>query len=157
MVRSAEVSVAHTPASKHELTISSLRPKPLGRSFWAFLFPHVPLVPSVPSDVSDAGRSPAKDAQLFPSDEQLSQRVLWICTLIVAGWTVLALAAFLPLYMVSTPCLADSVPPARFSGVYSALQEDDHGELSIAIPKEVPLKPSGSVGVVFNDGESSSR
>ncbi|KAK7465278.1 hypothetical protein VKT23_005257 [Stygiomarasmius scandens] len=35
--------------------------------------------------------------------------------------------------------------------VYSALQEDDHGELSIAIPKEVPLKPSGSIGVVFND------
>ena len=25
--------------------------------------------------------------------------------------------------MVSTPCLADSVPPARFSGVYSALQD----------------------------------
>ncbi|TBU34797.1 hypothetical protein BD311DRAFT_650048 [Dichomitus squalens] len=101
----------------------SLRPKPLGRSFWAFLFPHVPLVPSLSSDVSDAGRSPAQDAQLFPSDEQLSQRVLWICTLIVAGWTVLALAAFLPLYMVSTPCLADSLHPARFTGAYSVLQD----------------------------------
>ena len=101
----------------------SLRPKPLGRSFWAFLFPHVPLVPSVSSDVSDAGRSPVKDAEIFPSDEQLSQRVLWICTLIVAGWTVLALAAFLPLYMVSTPCLADTAPTPQFTGVYSVLQD----------------------------------
>ncbi|KAI0698409.1 hypothetical protein C8T65DRAFT_660659 [Cerioporus squamosus] len=96
---------------------------PLGRSFWAFLFPHVPLVPSLPSDVSDAGRSPSKDAELFPSDEQLSQRVLWICTLIVAGWTVLALAGFLPLYMVSTPCLAHSAPSPHFTGVYSVLQD----------------------------------
>ncbi|KAI0328490.1 hypothetical protein GY45DRAFT_1355089 [Cubamyces sp. BRFM 1775] len=101
----------------------SLRPKPLGRSFWAFLFPHVPLVTPLASDVSDAGRSPAKDALLFPSDEQLSQRVLWICTLIAAGWTVLALAGFLPLYMVSTPCLADSAPQPRYTGVYSALQD----------------------------------
>ncbi|KAI0639520.1 hypothetical protein C8Q77DRAFT_1043851 [Trametes polyzona] len=101
----------------------SLRPKPLGRSFWAFLFPHVPLVPSLPSDVSDAGRSPAKDALLFPSDEQLSQRVLWICTLIAAGWTVLALAGFLPLYMVSTPCLAHTLPRPRFTGMYSVLQD----------------------------------
>ncbi|CDO75477.1 hypothetical protein BN946_scf184935.g13 [Trametes cinnabarina] len=100
-----------------------LRPKPLGPSFWAFLFPHVPLVPSLPSDVSDAGRSPAKDAVLFPSDEQLSQRVLWVCTLIAAGWTLLALAGFLPLYMVSTPCLADSVPKPHFTGAYSALQD----------------------------------
>ncbi|KAI9065843.1 hypothetical protein FKP32DRAFT_1566891 [Trametes sanguinea] len=101
----------------------SFRPKPLGRSFWAFLFPHVPLVPSLPSDVSDAGRSSAKDALLFPSDEQLSQRVLWVCTLIAAGWTVLALAGFLPLYMVTTPCLADSAPRPHFTGVYSALQD----------------------------------
>ncbi|KAI0375116.1 hypothetical protein BV20DRAFT_960185 [Pilatotrama ljubarskyi] len=101
----------------------SFRPKPLGRSFWAFLFPHVPLVPSLPSDVSDAGRSPAKDAALFPSDEQLSQRVLWICTVIAAGWTILALVGFLPLYMVSTPCLADSIPRARYTGAYSVLQD----------------------------------
>ncbi len=107
----------------YELTRPSFRPKPLGRSFWAFLFPHVPLVPSLPSDVSDAGRSPAKDADLFPSDEQLSQRVLWICTLIVAAWTILALGGFLPLYMVSTPCIADSTSPARFTGVYSVLQD----------------------------------
>lgn len=95
----------------------------MGRSFWAFLFPGVPLVPSLPSDVSDAGRSPAKDALLFPSDEQLSQRILWICTLIAAGWTVLALAGFLPLYMVDTPCLAHSIPQPRFTGVYSVLQD----------------------------------
>ncbi|KAH9858076.1 hypothetical protein C2E23DRAFT_718443 [Lenzites betulinus] len=101
----------------------SLRPKPLGRSFWAFLFPDVPLVPTLPSDVSEAGRSLAKDAALFPSDEQLSQRVLWICTLIAAGWTILALAGFLPLYMVSTPCLANSIPQPHYTGVFSVLQD----------------------------------
>lgn len=40
--------------------------------------------------------------------------------------------------------------------VYSALQESDEGELSIAIPKEVSLKPSGqsssSQGVTVSEG-----
>lgn len=40
--------------------------------------------------------------------------------------------------------------------LYSALQEGDEGELSIAIPKEVSLKPTGSVDSVFNDCESPS-
>lgn len=125
MVCPTEVRTVHPDLVIYfsETPPSSLRPKPLGRSFWAFLFPEIPLVPSLPSDVSDAGRSLAKDAQLFPSDEQLSQRVLWICTLIVAGWTVLALAGFLPLYMISTPCLANSAPTSRFTGVYSVLQD----------------------------------
>lgn len=105
------------------LTISSLRPRPLGSSLWAFLFPHVPFVPSIPKDVSDTGRSPAGDAHLFPSDEQLSQRTLWICFLIVLGWTFLGLGGALPLYLVSTPCLAQSASPGNFSGVYSTLQD----------------------------------
>lgn len=100
-----------------------LRPKPLGSSFWAFLFPHVPLVPSVPSDVSDAGRSRAEDAELFPSDEQLNQRALWVSFLIVLGWTFLGLAGALPLYLVSTPCLAKLPDPAVHGGVYSTLQD----------------------------------
>ena len=62
------------------LICPSIRPKPLGSSWFAFLFPHVPLVPSLPSDVSDAGRSPEIDSELFPSDEQLNQRALWIGT-----------------------------------------------------------------------------
>ncbi|KAI0785000.1 hypothetical protein C8Q75DRAFT_777072 [Abortiporus biennis] len=101
----------------------NLRPKPLSRSFWAFLFPPVPLVPPVPSDVSDTGKSAAKDAELYPSDEQLSQRTLWICLLIVLGWAILSLLGFLPLYMVSTPCLAQSIQPSRFTGAYSSLQD----------------------------------
>jgi calcium permeable stress-gated cation channel len=105
------------------LTSSSLRPPPLRSTIWAFLFPPVPLVPSVPSDVSDAGRSPAQDATLFPSDEQLSQRTLWISFLIALGWTLLGLGGALPLYLVSTPCLADSGPQSSFGGVYSTLQD----------------------------------
>ncbi|KAJ3895800.1 hypothetical protein GG344DRAFT_72802 [Lentinula edodes] len=35
--------------------------------------------------------------------------------------------------------------------LYSALQEGDEGELSIAIPKEVSLKPTGSVNQILND------
>lgn len=77
----------------------------------------------MPEDVSDAGRSAARDAELFPSDELLSQRVLWTCLLIVTGWSVLGLAGFLPLYMVDTPCLAKTTPPAEFTGTYSALQD----------------------------------
>lgn len=80
-------------------------------------------MPSVPTDVSDAGRSVVRDAQLFPSDEQLSQRVIWTCLIILLGWSLLGLAAFLPLYMVNTPCLAHSIPPAMFTGAYSVLQD----------------------------------
>ena len=81
------------------------------------------MVPSIPKDVSDAGRTPAGDAHLFPSDEQLGQRTLWISFLIVLGWTLLGLGGALPLYLVSTPCLAQSIPPSQFGGVYSTLQD----------------------------------
>ncbi|OCH87483.1 hypothetical protein OBBRIDRAFT_736098 [Obba rivulosa] len=101
----------------------SLRPKPLSRSLFAVLSPLVPLVPSVPSDVSDAGKSVSKDAQLFPSDEQLVQRTLWVCVLMASGWTILGLAGILPLYLVNTPCLAHGVPSSRFTGAYSVLQD----------------------------------
>ncbi|THH33123.1 hypothetical protein EUX98_g1076 [Antrodiella citrinella] len=100
-----------------------LRPKPLSRSLWAFLFPHVPLVPPIPTDVSDSGKSAEIDAELFPSDELLMQRTLWVCLLIVLWWSVLGLAGLLPLYTVSTPCLAHSAPPSTFTGVYSVLQD----------------------------------
>jgi transcription initiation factor TFIID subunit 2 len=36
--------------------------------------------------------------------------------------------------------------------VYSALQESDEGDLSIAIPKEVPLRQTSTTGMVYNDG-----
>ncbi|KZT30913.1 hypothetical protein NEOLEDRAFT_1053480 [Neolentinus lepideus HHB14362 ss-1] len=100
-----------------------LRPRPLSDKLWAFLFPPVPLVPSVPTDVSDAGRSPVRDAELFPSDEQLSQRTLWMTFVIVLGWSIIGLAGALPLYLVSTSCLADSAPHATYMGVYSVLQD----------------------------------
>lgn len=97
--------------------ITSARPEPLSNSFWAFLFPHVPFIPSIPSasDIADG-------AQL-PSDSQLNQRVLWISFLIVLAWSFLGLAGALPLYLINTPCLANSVPQASFSGVYSTLQD----------------------------------
>nr|GAT60500.1 predicted protein [Mycena chlorophos] len=100
-----------------------LRPKPVGSGIFAFLHPPVPLIPPVPSDVSDMGKSPAGDAALFPSDEQLSQRAIWIALLIALGWALLALAGALPLYMVSLPCLANDPSPATFSGSYSTLED----------------------------------
>lgn len=100
-----------------------LRPKPLGRSLWAFLIPPVPLVPPIPTNVDDSGKSVEKDVELFPSDELLMQRTLWVCIVIVCGWSVLALAGLLPLYMVSTPCLARTIGSATFTGVYSVLQD----------------------------------
>ncbi|KAG6842425.1 hypothetical protein C0991_007555 [Blastosporella zonata] len=100
-----------------------LRPKPLGTGVFAFLFPHVPLVPSLPSDVPKSGRSAADNADIFPSDEELSQRTLWISFLIVLGWSIIGLAGALPLYLVSIPCLADSDNVAVFGGAYSMLQD----------------------------------
>lgn len=64
-----------------------------------------------------------KDAALFPGDELLSQRALWLCLRMVLAWTVLGLAAYLPLYMVDTPCLAESNGAAQFTGAYSVLQD----------------------------------
>ncbi|KAJ7778491.1 hypothetical protein B0H16DRAFT_1683704 [Mycena metata] len=100
-----------------------LRPKPLSSSLFAFLHPPVPLVPPVPSDVSDMGESPAGDANLFPADEQLSQRAVWIALLIALGWAFLGLAGALPLYMVSIPCLANLPSSSTFSGAYSTLED----------------------------------
>ncbi|KAJ6542659.1 hypothetical protein B0H19DRAFT_957413 [Mycena capillaripes] len=100
-----------------------LRPKPLSSSLFAFLHPPVPLVPPVPSDVSDMGESPAGDAALFPADEQLSQRAIWIALLIALGWAFLGLAGALPLYMVSMPCIADLPSSSTFSGAYSTLED----------------------------------
>ncbi|KAG6846106.1 hypothetical protein H0H87_006470 [Tephrocybe sp. NHM501043] len=100
-----------------------LRPKPLGSGFFAFLFPPVPLVPSLSSDVSKSGHSSAENADLFPSDEQLTQRALWISFLIVLGWSVVGLVGALPLYLVSTPCLADNSVATVFGGAYSTLQD----------------------------------
>ncbi|KIY73527.1 hypothetical protein CYLTODRAFT_485378 [Cylindrobasidium torrendii FP15055 ss-10] len=98
------------------------RPKPLGSGFFAFLTPAVPLVPKLPADVSDAGRSTRRDAELFPADEQLSQRAIWICLLICLGWTILGLAGALPLYLVNTPCHAD-YPQTQYGGGYNTLQD----------------------------------
>ncbi len=101
----------------------SLRPKPLSNSFWAFLFPHAPLVPDMPSDVSDAGRSMRTDAALFPADEQIAQRAIWISFLICMGWAILGLAGALPLYLVSTPCNADLPSSSTFGGGFNTLQD----------------------------------
>jgi hypothetical protein len=103
------------------MIICSLRPRPVGSGFFAFLFPKIPLVPPVPEDVSNAGRNAAHDAELFPSDEQLSQRTLWVAFLIVLGWSVLALAGALPLYLINTPCNADMPNSAVYGGGYSTL------------------------------------
>ncbi|KAF8183820.1 hypothetical protein K438DRAFT_1838672 [Mycena galopus ATCC 62051] len=100
-----------------------LRPQPLSTSFLAFLHPPVPLVPPVPSDVSDMGKTPAGDAALFPADEQLSQRGLWIAFLIALGWAFLGLGGALPLYMVSTKCIADLPNTATFGGAFSTLED----------------------------------
>jgi hypothetical protein len=60
----------------HTEKYTSLRPKPLGDGFFAFLSPKVPLVPDLPEDVQDAGRNVETDARLFPADEELTQRIL---------------------------------------------------------------------------------
>ncbi|KAH9835893.1 uncharacterized protein C8Q71DRAFT_870275, partial [Rhodofomes roseus] len=101
----------------------SLRSAPLGRSLWASLYLDTPIAPSIPEDVTNAGKSPARDAQLFPSDEELSQRTLWTSTLVVAIWSFVGLGGLLPLYMAATPCIASSTLPFAYNGQYSTLQD----------------------------------
>ena len=103
--------------------MDSLRPQPLGDGFFAFLSPAVPLVPDLPEDVQDAGRNVATDARLFPSDEELTQRILWIALLICIGWSVLALGGALPLYLINIPCLAQSAAQTYTYGGYSAVYD----------------------------------
>lgn len=100
-----------------------LRPHRLSSNLGAFLFPSVSLVPPTPSDVPDAGRSALVDDRLFPSDEELSQRTLWTCLIIVLGWSLVGLGGALPIYLVSTPCLAHSAGDPNFTGVYSTIQD----------------------------------
>ncbi|KAH7886005.1 hypothetical protein F5I97DRAFT_1876997 [Phlebopus sp. FC_14] len=110
-------------AAREWFTQQDLRPRPLSSAISAFLFPPLPLIPSIPSDVSSAGRSPATDAKLFPSDEQLTQRILWISLLVAIVWSIVGLGGALPLFMISTPCLAQSTGTAQYSGVFSVIQD----------------------------------
>ncbi|KAG2159608.1 uncharacterized protein EDB93DRAFT_1236924 [Suillus bovinus] len=100
-----------------------LRPHRLSSNLGAFLFPPLPLVPPIPSDIPDTGRSARVDARLFPSDEELSQRTLWTCLIIVLGWSLVGLVGALPIYLVSMPCLAYSAGDPEFTGVYSTIQD----------------------------------
>jgi hypothetical protein len=89
--------------------LPSLRPRPLSSSLLAFLNPKIPLYPSLPADFSETRRSDAEDARLFPSDEQLSQRFLWLTFIIASGWSIIGFCGALPLYLVNIPCsLANS-------------------------------------------------
>jgi hypothetical protein len=80
----------------------------------------MPSISNVPSDPRDPA---AEDARKFPSDEELSQRTLWLCFVVVLGWSILGLACALPLYIISLPCLAETAPPPRYLGGYSTLQD----------------------------------
>ena len=74
--------------------------------------------------MSDAGRSNAQDAKLFPSDEELSQRVLFLALKIALGWSIVALGGVIPLYLINTPCNADLPTPAvSGQGGYSTLSD----------------------------------
>lgn len=77
----------------------------------------------MPADVSDLGDSPAGDARLFPSDDELIQRTIWLAFILVLGFTAIALVVALPLYMVSTPCTGDTGPYSTYGGQWSALQD----------------------------------
>ncbi|TDL28546.1 hypothetical protein BD410DRAFT_759887 [Rickenella mellea] len=113
------------------------RPRPLRDTLWAFLFPHVPMVPSVPTGTSQDDEK-GLDPNEFPSDGQISQRVLWVSFLLALGWAVLGLLGALPLYLVNTPCLAQSTPAGQFGGIYSTLQD-------LSLLRLLPLLANGTV------------
>jgi calcium permeable stress-gated cation channel len=105
------------------LILQRLRPTPLRTTLWAFFNPPVPMVPSLSNIPSDPADPAAADARRFPSDEELSQRTLWLCFLIASGLSIIGLVGALPLYTVSMPCLAKTAPTPRYMGGYSTLQD----------------------------------
>ncbi|CAE6471377.1 unnamed protein product [Rhizoctonia solani] len=111
----------------------NLRPPPLRSTFWAFLFPPVPLVPDLSSHAP------------FPSDGQLAQRTLWVAFLLVFGWTVVGLVGALPLYLVDTPCLGDSYPRAVFGGRVSTLQD-------LSLLRLLKMYDEGAVNTTYGPG-----
>ena len=56
------------------------------------------MVPSISNTPSDPNDPASEDARKFPSDEELSQRTLWLCFVMVLGWSILGLVGALPLY-----------------------------------------------------------
>jgi calcium permeable stress-gated cation channel len=116
-----ERCVCSTSPSAFPLTLQRLRPAPLRPTLWAFFNPPVPVAPSISNVPSDPADPAAADPRRFPSDEELSQRTLWSCFLIVLGWSILGLAGALPLYIISIPCLAKTAPTPHFVGGYSTL------------------------------------
>lgn len=123
MVCARKVPIFHPSARPRTHSRSRCRPPHLRPSLWAFLNPPVPMIPSISDVPSDPTDRAAADARNFPSDEELSQRTLWFCFLIVLGWTILGLAGALPLYTISMPCVADTAPTPRFLGGYSTLMD----------------------------------
>ena len=121
MVCARKVHIFYISQRRHTHFRFRCRPQPLRPSLWAFLNPPVPMIPSISGVPSDPSEPAAADARNFPSDEELSQRTLWFCFLMVLGWTILGLAGALPLYTISMPCLADTAPPPRFLGGYPTL------------------------------------
>ncbi len=81
------------------------------------------MVPPLPGDVSGFGGSPAADARLFPSDDELIQRTIRKAFLLVLGWTLIGLVIVVPLYMVDTPCFGRTITSPQYTGEYSALQD----------------------------------
>lgn len=73
--------------------------------------------------MSQVGDSAAGDARLFPSDDELSQRTIWLAFLLVLAFTFVGLVVALPLYMVSTPCTGNTAPDSTYGGQWSALQD----------------------------------
>ncbi|OJA12346.1 hypothetical protein AZE42_02784 [Rhizopogon vesiculosus] len=139
----------HIYAPREWFVQRDLRPDRLSSNIGAFLFPPVPLVPPTPSDISDAGKSAPVDARLFPSDEELSQRTLWTCLTIVLGWSLVGLGGALPIYLVSTPCLAHSTGDLQFAGVYSTIQD-----LSLLRLLQLLEHNSTSTSIAYDEGQA---
>lgn len=60
---------------------------------------------------------------MFPTDEELTQRILWVALMICLGWSILALGGALPLYLINVPCLAFSAAQTYTYGGYSAVYD----------------------------------
>jgi hypothetical protein len=114
-----------------------------------------PSISNVPSDPRDPA---AEDPRKFPSDEELSQRTLWVCFVVVLGWSVLGLVGALPLYLISLPCLAETAPPPHYLGGYSTLQDlSILRVLQLFDNRDISTRSNASVLEIVNGKDLKSR
>lgn len=123
------------------------RSKPLSKSLWAFLPPHLPIQEDVFRFSNDVDSK--LDSTRLPSDEQLAHRTLLKTFIIVCFSTIVGLAGGLPLYLVQTPCIAHVLRNNPFGGRFSTMQDLSLFRLLDLQDNNLPTRPKIQIRLII--------